>query len=335
MLLVAFVIGTRRSARHPVLSENTGAFKCLEIQYTRDAAKTTWPVLCDFFSQLDGGVEVIGVCGSKEDSEELRSRWIWPNPLKTLVLGTTITGWSKDRFLVAPGKPSVLLGPSIPPTSLASRDHDAKVAGAIESQWPDRFRAARYPIVFDAGDILCTDGLAIFSDSLARKNGEPSDLATVVATMTGKNPFRLKGVPDHHIGMFAAPLDSKTVIVGDPDLGRQLWKPNPLGKPDFSNSVVEPFRRAAREFEKAGFQVIRAPLIVFGPQVYLTYTNGLFESRGDRKVAYVPVYGVPRLDDAGLQAYRTAGWETRPVRVEPVFRFRGTIGCLVNVLERR
>jgi len=48
----------------------------------------------------------------------------------------------------------------------------------------------------------------------------------------------------------------------------------------------------------------------------------------------MPSYGVPELDSAAAKAYRSQGFDVKPVPVASVFRLCGTIGCLVNVLGR-
>jgi hypothetical protein len=79
-------------------------------------------------------------------------------------------------------------------------------------------------------------------------------------------------------------------------------------------------------------------------KTYVTYTNGIYETRNGRKIAYVPQYaqidgpGEPKvaaMDAAALETYRRLGWEVRPIHVRDAYRFHGTVGCLANVLERR
>jgi len=52
----------------------------------------------------------------------------------------------------------------------------------------------------------------------------------------------LHGVPDHHIGMYAVPLDDRTVIVGDPDLAKPFWSSKldqTYGKAYFSAQISD------------------------------------------------------------------------------------------------
>lgn len=316
------------------LSDCTGALKVVEIQYSQDSAKDTWPCLSGFFNQIDPSVRVVAACSSSADAEALRKAWHWKNPLDITVVGLPITGWSKDRFLVLNDQPITLKCPRPEESAFGLRNNDSKVAEAIAKQWPDQYQFDQSPMVFEAGDILCDDHNALYSDVLQGKNPDMKDLEAQVQRLTHLRPLRLAGAPGHHIGMFAAPLDHQTVVVGDVDMGKTAWTSDRLGKPDFSAATTAPFRKAVEDLKKAGYRVIPAPLIVLAPKVYVTYTNGVFETVGKRRVAYIPSYGDAKLDELGANAYRQAGWEVHPVPVQTVFKFRGTIGCLINVLQR-
>jgi hypothetical protein len=319
------------------LSENAGALDVVEIQYTHEAADVTWPTLSAFFDALNPRVRVIAVCGDAGDVKEVEENWHWPNKLSAFSMDQPITGWSKDRFLVSTGTPATLVYPAPSQTALESRSNDEHIAPALAANFPREFRAYQSNLVFDSGDILCDDENAIFSDSLWEKNGRRQDLAGQVSRLTGHNPVWLHGAPAHHIGMYAAPVDDHAIVVGDVDLGRQLWSAKAtemFGKPDFSEVTTGPFRRAVDDLSDAGYRIVRAPIAILAPQVYVTYTNGVFERHGNVKIAYIPAYGIRELDEAGADAYRSQGWSVKQIPVANVFRLRGTIGCLVNVLRR-
>ncbi len=336
VVALAVLLGPTGNRGPRVLSESDGRIKTFEIQYTREAAKVTWPTLRAFLNDLEADAQIIAVCGDEADESSFRTAvaQLKQRNVQTVVVGADITGWSKDRFLVA-GRD--LIYPTEVPSALSTRTNDALVARAIGRRWPKRFRAVQSSLVFDAGDVLCTQARALVNDELPSKNPGVEDWLDRVRAMTGHEPLWLKGAPDHHIGMFAAPLDDRTVVVADPDLGKRLWTPvatRRLGKPDESRKATDPFRKAIADLAAAGFQIVRTPLAVMGPKVYVTYTNGVFEHRDGRRIVYLPTYGIRELDNAGAEAYRSQGWEVRPVPVEGVFRLCGTIGCLVNVLER-
>lgn len=327
--------------RPRLLSEIYGPMRVIAIQYTRDAAEFTGPCYRSFLSQMNPDTRVIVVCGDEADQksfeDEVERRLPSPREIETVIVGKPITTWCKDRFLVGMGRPAELYHPPSEATSLSTRTNDALVAPALARSFSDRLRAVEVPLKFDAGDILPAGSRIIVSDTLWRKNEKPVRFEAGLKRMFGMDVIWLKDVPDHHIGMFAAPLDEETMVVGDPHLGKKLWSreaERALGKPDFSEVATAPFERAANQLENAGFRIIRAPLVVLGPKTYVSYTNGVFETRGRYKIVYMPSYGVKAVDDAGRIAYESAGWEVRPIPVRTVYKFRGTIGCLVNVLER-
>jgi len=324
-----------------ILPENAGSIKTVALQYTRQSGVYSEPCYRALLGQLEPGTVVVGICGDKLDAQRFRLLARDHEKrvnVRTVIIGRPITGWCKDRFLVTSGKPALLVHPPASNPGLAARTNDSLVAPALAKAYPDRFKCVELPFQFDSGDIVATQSCVIVSDNLWRKMNRPKDFTTRLYRLFGKKVVWLRNVPDHHVGMYAAPLDDETVIIGDPEIGCRLWnrlyEPS-LGAPDFSPATAASFEQAARQLRSAGFRVIRAPLVPLGPQTYVTYTNAVFETRGRRRIVYMPVYGAAALDAAGRRTYESAGWEVRPIPVRTVFRFRGTIGCLANVLERR
>ncbi len=103
---------------------------------------------------------------------------------------------------------------------------------------------------------------------------------------------------------------------------------------DFSPETVARFDRAAADLTNAGFRVVRIPTVPFDDKTYFAYTNGVYETRGDRRTAWVPSFGVPRWIRRHAAVYEQLGWSVVPVAVRDVYTQHGTIGCLVNVLSR-
>ena len=73
------------------------------------------------------------------------------------------------------GVPATLVCPIPEEMGLATRAHDAEVAGFLGKTYPTRFANAQLHLKFDAGDILATGSHIIVSDSLWHKNNEPTD----------------------------------------------------------------------------------------------------------------------------------------------------------------
>ena len=103
------------------------------------------------------------------------------------------------------------------------------------------------------------------------------------------------------------------------------------GLPENDRAAID---RVARELSQVGFRVVRIPTVPFDDKTYFAYTNGVFETRGGRRIAWVPTFDLPVLDQAALAVYAELGWEARPVPSRSAYPYHGTIGCLVNVLAR-
>ena len=61
----------------------------------------------------------------------------------------------------------------------------------------------------DAGDILATRCEIVVSDDVWHKTVAQMDFEGTSARMFSREVLWLKDVPDHHIGMYAAPLDER------------------------------------------------------------------------------------------------------------------------------
>ena len=135
------------------------------------------------------------------------------------------------------------------------------------------------------------------------------------------------------------------MLVGSPQLARQIVAEDYLPgerstetdeplRPDFSDEMQARFDRAATELKALGYRVERIPNLPFDHKTYYSYTNGVFEERGNQRIAYMPVYGHDALDRAARQVYENLGWTVNPIRVRKLYKYHGTIGCLVNITQR-
>jgi hypothetical protein len=331
LIALLLLSGDRRPPRYALLEESDGSLRVVAVQYTRAAAPYTRPCLQAFIRAAGPDVRVIAVCGDAGDADAARRDL--GLGIETVVVGKPITGWCKDRFLVGEGSVAPLIRPPVQPTGMGARDNDSLVSGALARALPDLCRDVEVPLKFDAGDILPAGKKLLVSDTLWAKNGKPSDFLERLRAVFSEEVLWLRGAPDHHIGMYAAPLANGVVVVGDPDLARPCWSSkleDAYGKADFSAATVATFHHAAEQLEAAGYRVVRVPLTPIGPQTFISYTNGVFE----RDRVFMPWYGIPELDDAARAAYEAQGLAVFPIPVKSVYRFHGTIGCLVNVLAR-
>ncbi len=297
-----------------------------------------------------------------------------PSRTRIVEIPTPLGMWSRDRALVvAPSAAdagsiaTTLLVPARPTPDVrrTSRPEDWPVVPALVAAMPDRFALRELPLFFDGGDFAAAgDRLLVDVNLLARNRvrglGSAADLRGRLRALLGRDVVVLGAeegdVPRHHMSMYMAPLDvaddatgKPVVLVGDPREAARLvgddFVPGEVGfesgaplRADARPSTVARFDRVARELEAAGFEVVRIPAVAFDDKTYFAYTNGVYETRrtvdGPRRTAWMPVFGVPALDDAARAVYERLGWRVVPVRVRSIYAQHGTLGCLVNVVAR-
>jgi hypothetical protein len=277
---------------------------------------------------------------------------------RVVEVSTPLGIWSKDRALVlsprADGTKIELLIPPRPRPGEGSRPGDWDIVPAVAAAMPNELAVRQLPIAFDAGDFAITGERVVFDVNLFGRNRSrgfrsPEELRDRMKVIMGREVVMLgKGpgdVPRHHMSMYMALLDGGTALVGDPEAGARLvgrdYVPGetspetglPL-RADFSAKTTARFDRAALDLASAGFRVVRVPTVPFDDKTYFAYTNGVYETRAGRRVAWVPRFGVSSIDEAARQVYEQLGWNVIAVSVRDVYAQHGTIGCLVNVLAR-
>jgi hypothetical protein len=277
---------------------------------------------------------------------------------RVVELSTPLGIWSKDRALVlAPrddGTKIELLVPPRPRSGEGSRPTDWDIVPALAKAMPDTLSVRQLPIAFDAGDFAIAGERIFFDVNLFARNrsrgfGSPEDLRDRMKAIVGREVVMLGSepgdVPRHHMSMYMAFLEGGIALVGDPAAGARLvgreYAPGdkspetnqPL-RADFSPAVQARFDRAAADLAASGLRVVRIPTVPFDDKTYFAYTNGVYETRERHRVAWVPSFGVPAIDDAARAVYEALGWSVIPVGVRDVYTQHGTIGCLVNVLSR-
>jgi hypothetical protein len=179
--------------------------------------------------------------------------------------------------------------------------------------------------------------------------GDVKELRTLLEGLLAR-PVQVLGasegdVPRHHMSMYMAALDGGVALVGDPRAAEGVvgdgYAPGEVdpdtGDPlraDFSEPTVARFDRAVAALSAAGWRVVRIPEVPFLDKTYMAYTNGVYETRGGVRIAWMPTFDLPELDARARAVYEGLGWQVRPVRVRKLYALHGTIGCLVNVLAR-
>lgn len=352
----------QRPPTGPVLSECNGGLRELVIHFEPTAKAMVMPVYREFLSALDAGITVHAICPSQVAFDELVTG-VGPLScrLLPLVVNHPMTTWSRDRWIALspalPGTPTTVWSPrgeagnEIWPARAGDQRIGADIAAALAPSVASR----RSELYFDGGDFLADAENVFVIPRVLQRNLQhtvesPEGLVAILTREFRRRVVLLDESPDHHAGMFMASVGDKTMLVGDPSLGKQFLPlalpadPFDAGnnsvpatfEPDFSESTQRLFDSVAGQCSKLGYKVIRIPTVPGRDgRSYLTYVNAIIDQPGRRRIVYLPFYrGVERLNAAARAVWERLGYEVRPVDCTTTFRHFGCLHCLVNVLRR-
>jgi hypothetical protein len=362
--------------RVQIVQDNASALREVLVHYVPSQEDDYRLTYRDFLGTLDSNVRVVTVVqsGQRPDADRFFSA-IAPNMnRRTIEVSVPLSIWSKDRALIvadsnapivadghsAASPLTTFLIPPKPKPGESGRPMDWDIVPAVAAAAPAEFQTKEIPIAFDAGDFTIAGKRVLFDANLWERNrarGYPSAAVfkARMSSLVGRDVVMLGAnggdVPRHHMSMYMAALDDRTMLVGDPAWGSKLVGPGfqpgeknaatgDLFIADESAETQARFDRAAHDLELAGYKVVRIPTIAFDDKTYFAYTNGIYETRDGKKVAWVPAFAegddplVADLDTAARTVYQSLGYEVRPVTVRRLYPSHGTIGCVVNVLSR-
>lgn len=353
----------------PLLPEATGSLREVVLHFVPRFVSLVEPPYTDFLRAVPADVRVVFVVpqglvrGERDELDRMLGRI---DPSGNLAKRSSvvespgpITTWSKDRALVTespgPGRAALLIAPSEPTAQWTERHNDWLTVQSLARWSSGRYQASVVPLDFDAGDLMVDHRRIIVDTNLLEKNRHRgiADVKELHRRLVAwlRAPVIVLGnepgdTPRHHVAMYMTPLQENVVLVGDPAAARNIvgdgFEPGDpsgdTGEPlhaDFSDRMIQRFELAARELAAHGYRVERIPNVPFDDKTYISYSNGVFETRDGNNIAYVPEYGIEPLDLAARRVYERLGWQVHPVRVRTVYPYHGTIGCLVNVLARK
>lgn len=335
--------------REPIEVAAGGPIDTIVVQFHRQAASRFLAVYEQLFAALRSETRVLVVVADEEDErlfEEARVRWAAKTRVSYVQTGRPITSWARDRFSVLEGRDGpIVLAPPRPQDGVEERVHDWLVPWAVGRRLDAPVRTAGFR--FDGGDLIADEERAYVATPLFERNPlhDPERLLADIERTLGRPVVRIGGdalpVPDHHIGMFLTPLGDGRVAYGDPDLalaaiGAREGEERSLmvdGAPlalDLSRERLDRFRNVRVALERAGITAVPVPILpTEGHFVFFSYDNVLLERRADALHVVLPVYGVEALDRAAIDAWHGVGARVRPVRVDGIFRYGGSIRCLL------
>ncbi len=355
VLSIGALRGHSAPAGFTAVADDGGAMTAVAIHFDPRVIAEVGETYEDLLRELPADVTVYVVVEKAADFDQLQrltAQWGLANPdrFRSVVVGKQVTTWSRDRYTLVDSKSGpVLLVPPRPTKANPARENDWDAPFALADAIPG-LRTHIADLMFEGGDLTVTAS-HVFATAVLRERNEggdlydPNELRAWLRHYTGKEPILLgdtaADVPAHHIGMFVTPLDDRRIMVGDPDLGLALFDrshsdasklPYPIDRREES---LQRFRNVITQLEGQGFQLIRVPLVPLTDGLtYVTYNNVLLEQRDGALHAYVPQFDLPALDRAGRDAFASAGVVVHPIRVAKIYRYNGTVRCLVNIVHR-
>jgi len=270
-----------------------------------------------------------------------------------LVCDRTLTIWARDRVIpLWKHNARVFFRPLADPIP-EEYSGDLVVADML-ARW--RGGTTATGLYLEGGNIVVGTqyvfvGRNVLLDNAVHQGGEDG-VRSALRDLLDKEPLILGDrnlpLPHDHIDMYLTVVGPGSVLLGDPAAGAealQRFAAAGLGDvvaPSYGElstqqqlDMVPSYEAIRVQLLRAHLKVHRIPIVHTATGLLLTWNNALVERRGDGLRAYVPVYGIPLLDDAARDSYKRLGFRTFPVNVARIAQRGGTVRCVTNVLEWR
>jgi N-dimethylarginine dimethylaminohydrolase len=241
-----------------------------------------------------------------------------------------------------------------PPSSQipADRVGDLGVPQALVKATPGAV-AETLQMFFEGGNLLFTNqrilvGRNLVEAEMQRSSHSELDVLATLQSTFGREPLVLgvdAAMPHEHLDMYLTVIDDHTVLLADPKRGADyIGEVTRLGLdaallPGANRWTAQAqlrlrsiYETLASQLRHHGFTVHRLPVVHGDETVMLTWNNALIESRQGQRHAYVPVYGLPILDQEAIATYQRLGCRVWPIDVSRIAIHGGTVRCVTNVL---
>ncbi len=370
-LLIGAAVVALRGPLHPTiepvpLAEDHGQITRVVMQYRADIGPLVTPIYTQFLAAINKDVDVIWVTGYQPDVDDLKTRLgaAWPASSSSVLVNKDISTWGKDRYVALhyPGitGKAVLCAPVRTRTANPLRTNDQEVPYRLALDVPKLFAARDTLVDFDGGDFLATTGHLFAGPTIIEKNS-PEEVGATFKTLAaltehlsqkmsskitwlGEDP---KLSPPHHIGMFLTVMGQQAavgdvrlaekVVAQHPEVLEALAPANGEATPEFRVDLTTRLDRIAQQMESLGYTVVRVPLLPSATtRAWMSYNNGIVETRNGETIFYMPTFGAKALDEAGAEAFRTTmGCRVIPIDCSTIWQLGGSLHCLVNVVGRK
>jgi hypothetical protein len=339
----------------PLISEHDGHIRELVIQYQPDARDIVLPAYREFLKWLEADIIVDVVAPDSAAFDELVAGvGDIRCTLRPIIVHHAMSAWSRDRWLAlaSPSETGAITlwsprGEALS-ESWPERAGDERIGFDIARSRTPAVRTERSSLYFDGGDFLADNENVFVMPRVLKRNiqitvRDRTELLNIFSRELKRNVVLLNEAPDHHAGMFMASIGQKTMLVGDPSLGRSYFPPLARdaesllpGGSDFTPETQRLFDAVAAQSQASGYRVVRMPVVPAPDgRTFLTYVNCIIDQQGETRIVYLPYYrGVESLNRAAQKIWEDLGYTVRPVDCTSTYRFFGALHCLVNVLRR-
>jgi len=341
--------------RAGVLPDSWGAIDEITLHYDLRFADALEPLYRDMFRELASDVRIRVLCPSEHDARLFAGAWtaeLRGREVNVVNVGLPLSIWARDRCI--PRQSSDLMKTSSAFIPLPEPSYDAeRESELLVCEWLSRAhpmaQACLGSLRIDGGNLVSNRHHVFLGANVVSENdGMDKEAFSRALELLSGREYLLVGdehgnVPWCHVDMYLTPISDDTVLVASPRFGQEL-----IGQdcqedeePTFGTAcptdlLQERFDAVATLLAARGYQVRRVPALVNTSDDWMiTYNNVLIDQRDDGRSVYLPVYGLPALDQMAAAIYTGLGFDVRTVDVSGVFTSGGALRCVANVTKRR
>lgn len=354
--------GLQSNALPAVLPDDYGTIDEITLHYDEEIADELAPFYRDLFHALGPDVHVRVLFSGKTPMADFLMTWgdEITRPGRTLELintGMELTIWARDRFIARESGDLTTVMPDFVP--LDRKQYEPAKLNELDAylMLPALNLAPEVSdtlLHLEGGNVVATRQHAFIGVNVIEDNPdvpyEDGSLLRMLDAITGRSVVPVRAddddVPWCHVDMYLAPVDDRTLLLGDMNLGLSLLgyrlpgdcaadENEPLTI-DASTWAPDQLDEIAARMSRLGFNVGRLPTLVDPEGAWMvTYTNVLMEQRDGRQRVLMPTYDFPALDDYAAKVYTNLGFEVSRIDVSSLYENGGAIRCIVNVSRRR
>ena len=342
-----------------VIPDTCGVIEEILLHYDPEFEVELECLYTDLLAKLPPEIRIRVLCPTRTDAEFFACKWqqeICDRDIEIISVGCDISIWARDRYIAR--QPADLQSRSagfVPATCI-----DYGPPKTNELRLPAMLTAARLApgilesrLHVEGGNVVSNWKHVFVGSNVFEENkqlGPVTRLRQELYGVFGRTYIpvadREGAVPWCHVDMYLTPIDEKTILVGSPDLGEHLLSKyygeddeivgDLVGWASSSGTYQAQFDAVAELATKRGYEVLRLPVVANQSEEWMiTYNNVLLDERDGKRVAYLPLYNIPPLDDVAQGVYRALGFDIETIDVSGIYEYGGALRCVANVTERR